>query len=77
MLAVVQQTHSGGRDWQNPVTASVMLSGLPVSTCSLDYNLLKGTNHASSGKHLWSACCVPGTVLSSEDSLPRPKEGRD
>ena len=72
MLAVFKQTYSEVTKSRNSVTASTMLSGLPVSTCLLDYTFLEGVNknHASSGNHLWSTYCVLGFLggASGEES---------
>ena len=83
MAAAVKQTYSEVMKSRNSVTASTMLSGLPVSTCSLDYTLLEGVNknRASSGKHLWSTYCVLGFLggTSGEESscqCRRPKRPR-
>ena len=83
MAAAVKQTYSEVVKSRNSVTASTMLSGLPVSTCSLDYTLLEGVNknHASSGKHLWSTYCVLGFLggASGEEyssQCRRPKRPR-
>ena len=66
MRAVFKQTYSEVMKSRNSVTASTMLSGLPISTCLLDYN----KNHASSGNHLWSTYCVLGFLggASGEES---------